>query len=245
MRKLVLRTGKNLVPILSSSDIDRLAEYILSKYMPEALESPRAVDVDLLAERLGLTMDFQYLTNTDIFLGMMVFEDTNTLPVYDPATNRAVYISAKKGTVIIDNRLLEPHKEHRLRFTVGHELAHSLLHADYFRANPRVELDLKAVACRCDTIRACGKRQRTPVDWAEWQANTYSSSSLIPTRTLMKLITPDLVRGNHYDAAHSIFMTSEVYNVSPEAARIRIEKLGVYEGVDKKRIQENYRTFFA
>ena len=54
---------------------------------------------------LGMTPDYQYLSHNGVYLGMTVFNDTNKVPVYDPATNRAEYISAKARTVIIDNRL--------------------------------------------------------------------------------------------------------------------------------------------
>lgn len=67
-----------------------------------------------------------------VYLGMTVFNDTNKVPIYDPATNRAEYISAKARTVIIDNRLLDENQRHRFRFTLGHEGGHDIFHSGYF-----------------------------------------------------------------------------------------------------------------
>lgn len=54
------------------------------------------IDIDGFAQSyLGLTQDFQYLSHNGIYLGMMIFNDTNKVPVYDPATKEPS-ISARK-----------------------------------------------------------------------------------------------------------------------------------------------------
>lgn len=100
-------------------------------------KSPQEIDIDLLAQDyLGMEQDFQYLSHCGVYLGMTVFNDTDKVPVYDPSTNRAEYISAKAHTVIIDRTLLENNQEHRYRFTMGHEAGHEFLHKEYFAYDP-------------------------------------------------------------------------------------------------------------
>ena len=98
---------KSGAPVLSKKEIDTIGENIVGDFMPEALKSPQEIDIDLLAQDyLGMEQDFQYLSHCGVYLGMTVFNDTDKVPVYDPSTNRAEYISAKAHTVIIDRTLL-------------------------------------------------------------------------------------------------------------------------------------------
>lgn len=90
--------------------------------MAEALRTPQEIDIDLFVQDyLGMEQDFQYLSHCGLYLGMTVFNETDKIPVYNPAKYCAEYISAKANTVIIDNSLLEENQEHRYRFTMGHE----------------------------------------------------------------------------------------------------------------------------
>ncbi|MCU6720111.1 hypothetical protein OCV67_09220 [Porcipelethomonas ammoniilytica] len=97
------------------------------------MKNPSPVDIDgFLENYLGTTPDY----HNGIYLGMTVFHDTNCIPVYDLANNRAEYISAKANTVIFDSRLLEENQEHRYRFTAGHEAGHVVFHTPYFAYDP-------------------------------------------------------------------------------------------------------------
>lgn len=90
--------------------------------MAEALRTPQEIDIDLFVQDyLGMEQDFQYLSHCGLYLGMTVFNETDKIPVYNPAKYCAEYISTKAKTVIIDNSLLEENQEHRYRFTMGHE----------------------------------------------------------------------------------------------------------------------------
>lgn len=40
---------------------------------------------------------------------------------------------AKSGTILIDSRLLAEKQSKRLRFTLAHELAHWMIHQDYYK----------------------------------------------------------------------------------------------------------------
>ena len=96
-----LRVKNNGVPILSKAEIDAIGERFVQDFQPEVLTNPSPVDIEGFIEfYLGMTPDYQYLSHNGVYLGMTVFNDTNKVPVFDPATNRAEYISAKARTVI-------------------------------------------------------------------------------------------------------------------------------------------------
>ncbi|MEG1926349.1 MAG: hypothetical protein RR415_11460, partial [Ruthenibacterium sp.] len=86
-------------PILNKAEIDDIGEHLVADFCPEAMRVPMTIDIDSFVETyLGFTQDYQYLSHNGIYLGMTVFCDTNKVPVYDPAHERAEYISAKAGT---------------------------------------------------------------------------------------------------------------------------------------------------
>ena len=164
-----LRVKNNGVPILSKAEIDAIGERFVQDFQPEVLTNPSPVDIEGFIEfYLGMTPDYQYLSHNGVYLGMTVFNDTDKVPVFDPATNRAEYISAKARTVIIDNRLLDESQRHRYRFTLGHEGGHDIFHSGYFSYNPDQvsifddELIAPMIQCRVDNPRTFARygRQR-------------------------------------------------------------------------------------
>lgn len=127
-----VRRKRSGAPILSRKEIDDIAENLIADFCPEALRTPQQIDIDLFVQDyLKMDQDYQYLSHCGVYLGMTVFNDTDKIPVYDPVTDRAEYISAKARTVIIDNTLLEENQEHRYRFTMGHESGHGYFHSEF------------------------------------------------------------------------------------------------------------------
>lgn len=131
------RTKQNGVPVLSKKEIEIIGENFLRDFCPDALINPQPVDVERFLELyLGLKIDYQFLSNDCRYLGMMVFNDTDKVIIYNPEKNEADYIHADARTVLIDNRLLEENQEHRYRYTVGHECGHDIFHSGFYAFNP-------------------------------------------------------------------------------------------------------------
>ena len=69
----------NGVPILSKAEIDAIGERFVQDFQPEVLTNPSPVDIEGFIEfYLGMTPDYQYLSHNGVYLGMTVFNDTNT-----------------------------------------------------------------------------------------------------------------------------------------------------------------------
>ncbi len=243
------RTG---VPVLSKNHIDIIAEQFIADFCPEALQIPMAIDIEGFAQDyLGLKQDFQYLSHNGVYLGMMVFNDTNKVPIYDPATKRAEYVSEKARTIIIDNGLLNDGQERRYRFTMGHEVAHDIFHTGYYRYNPdQVSLfDGEAspmVQCRIDSSKINNKQitQGTDSEWMEWQANRFSSAILMPTSMVRRLIALHPKEHSAFGAACWVMIVAHNFNVSAQAAEIRLRDLGLISEFSKIDV-ENELTIFA
>ena len=97
----IFETKRNSLPIVSKSALDIMAERMLHDFCPKALAVPTAINIDRFVVRgLGMEQDFQFLSHNGLFLAMTVFNDTDRVPIYDPSTKRAEYISAEARTIL-------------------------------------------------------------------------------------------------------------------------------------------------
>lgn len=253
-----VRRKRSGVPVLSRNEIDEIGEGLVRDFNPLALITPQEIDIDLFVQDyLGMQQDFQYLSHCGVYLGMTVFNDTDKLPVYNPQTNAAEYISEKARTVIIDNSLLSTNQEHRYRFTMGHEAGHGFLHNEYFSYDPNQltlfgmndgAFDVPMIQCRVDAVKLCStKRSWSDMDWMEWQANAVSSAILMPKSMVIKAVEEVIEKKRNNDLLPyaKIFKVSSLFNVSFEAAEYRLKELKLFEHNYKinKAIMDFYPIF--
>lgn len=238
-----LQVKSNGVPILKKGEIDVIGERFVQDFQPEVLTNPSPVDIESFIEfYLGMTPDFQYLSHNGVYLGMTVFNDTNKVPIYDPVTNRAEYISAKARTVIIDNRLLDKSQRHRFRFTLGHEGGHDIFHSGYFSYNPNQmslfddESIAPMIQCRLDSgiANRSNSHQWDDHDWMEWQANRLSAAVLMPKSAVELVVRPFIDKLNKpVFRAILVEKLSDIFDVSLQAATNRLKDLGYIKANDK------------
>ena len=239
----ILDVKRNGVPIVSKNMLDIIAERMIQDFCPKALDTFEAIDIDRFVVRgLGMKQDFQLLSHNGIYLGMTVFNDSDRVPIYDPRTKRAEYISVEAGTMIIDTQLLNDKQEHRYRFTAAHEGAHKILHSQHFAYSPN-QLDLfgsecePMVQCRVDMTKQPKRESAwTDADWMEWQANRLASALLMPRCMVRKLTCYQQIETSAFKAAACIRAVSDKFNVSEQAAEIRLKDLGIISDFKKSDI---------
>ncbi len=232
------------IPVISRKQMDEYAEKYLEDFCPECLKEPCAVDIDQFAMKyLGLNQDFQSLSKQGVYLGMILFHDSDRVEVYDEENDVAKYISEKANTIIIDNSLLEDGQEERYRFTMGHECGHGIFHrpgvSDPYDEYLRLfygDSSVEMFRCNLDdrAFVAKEKTQWTDQQWKEWQADAFSSSILMPKSMVIKAI--DEIRsftdpGNMRN--EFIRKISGVFKVSHKAAEIRLSWLGLIESEEQ------------
>ena len=232
MYKPTFKTNANNLPILSRAEIDRIGECLVEDFNPDAIKEPTEIDIDRFITRyLGMTQDFQYLSHCGLYLGMTVFNDSDRVTVFNPDKWRAEFISAKAGTVIIDNSLLAENQEHRYRFTAGHEAAHGILHSAYFarmaERNASATDIMPMVQCRADNTRAfrSSSRKKSDAEWMEWQANCLSSAILMPRSMVIKVAKKAARAGRSVNAGLEAVVST--FNVSNDAAYYRLQEPGL------------------
>jgi Zn-dependent peptidase ImmA (M78 family) len=182
---------------------------------------------------MDFTLEYQYLSHNQVYLGITVFDDTDTLPVYNPEQNRAEFLSVKKNTIIIEGTLADnPNLIHRERFTEGHEASHGLIHPEYYQR--KAQIASLHDYCGCGYSKTCfpdlsgvdgsGKRLKGEA-WLEWQANYLASVLLMPRSAVRRLRNVIEPKGSPYWYLELIQTMVEVFNVSEEAARVRLISL--------------------
>ena len=164
---------------LSREKLEEYATKVLKQYKPKCLSVPQAVDVhDFMENFMKLNIDYKNLSCDNSILGLTSFNN-GIFYVWDDGRETQYPIEVQKGTVILENSLLDSQHDGRERFTVMHECSHQLLHKKIYESVPDISKD-GLLACAKRDIDPGKKRLNTSKDWIEWQANTLAASILTP-----------------------------------------------------------------
>lgn len=251
-----LKKKRNGIPVISNSEIDAHAEEFLKDYNPSVLKNPQPIDMEDFAEfYLNLVLDYVYLSHCGFILGRMVFQEVERVPVYLPKERCADYLFSRRGTLLIDNTLLNDWKEFRLRSTIGHECGHWLFHSDYYINVDRRSYDTyksqpELTGCKNTDIEGSEERTRrrkllTDQDWLEHHAKYFSAAILMPKTPFLSAVS-DSVENSQQNTTALAESLSEIFQVSPSSVNIRLSQLGLKEhiaGMDGKQEKEPYRLF--
>ncbi len=245
-----LRSG---IPILKNCEIDTHAEAFLRDYDATLLTTPKPVDIESFAEfYLGLSLDYVYLSHCGLILGRMVFQEVEPVPVYLPKEKSADYLYAKRGTLLIDNTLLDDRKEYRLRSTIGHECGHWVFHSDYYagknkRNHQKNTQPPELTGCKMNDIEGgagiSGRRMlTTDVDWLEHHAKYFSAAVLMPKTPFLQAVA-DLTGEGLLPEAKLSEKLAVIFQVSPASVKIRLKQLSVHQKIvnsGRKQVEMQY-----
>jgi hypothetical protein len=114
------------------------------------------------------------------------------------------------------------HRAHRLRMTLAHEYGHVWLHSGLWQETTESAVSHR---CRREQIEA-----KSLVDWMEWQAG-YAAAALLMAESRLSLVVracceEDRPAPDSGQATSLIQRVSETFDVSEEAARVRLSQLG-------------------
>ena len=249
-----LRSG---IPILRNCEIDAHAEAFLRDYDATLLTIAKPVDIESFAEfYLGLSLDYVYLSHCGLILGRMIFQEVEPVPVYLPKEKCADYLYAKRGTLLIDNTLLDDRKEYRLRSTIGHECGHWVFHSDYYvgenKRNHQKNTQLAEITgCKKTDIDGgagiSGRRRlTTDADWLEHHAKYFSVAILMPKTPFLQAVS-ELTDKDLLTETELTEKLAAVFQVSPASVKIRLEQLSAHQTIGSSvRTQEDrqYKPLF-
>ena len=225
----------HMVPLIYGSELEDVAEDFLSRYYPEALEVPMAVDPYQLAKNMGLKVKETHLTKTCTVFGQMCFKDCE-MEYYDTEDREFKKAFVEKGTILLDPKVFFMRNLGSVNNTIAHECVHWDKHRKFFELQSLFNPDACSIRCQV-TESTNRKNERTEYEWMEWQASALAPRILMPKKTVIvkirELIEKNrqlLPNGNRLDIYESvIFELAEFYGVSKQAAKIRMLDLGYEE----------------
>ncbi|MCL2055582.1 MAG: ImmA/IrrE family metallo-endopeptidase [Oscillospiraceae bacterium] len=182
--------------------LDHFARQTLNLYDPQLLlGEPTATPIDRIIEfDYGIRIEYVYLRANGNELGKMIYDD-GFAGIFNPETQEYEITSVSSGTMLIDEQLLPPASPGRLRFTQAHELAHWILHKDFF-----TDSYIAAAAYKFDNNIKSGM---------EWQANYFASELLMPSVQVKKAYY-----NSNTTQPGKIFSLANIFNVSYQAMSI-------------------------
>ena len=181
-------------------------------------------------------------------LTRLIEQDTEDLDLYADLTalgpdveGVTEFTPGRKPTVKISEKLSNNERqETRLRTTLTHEYGHVRFHAylweleppqrDFLRSNPNANKQI----CKRDGILNADQ-----YDWMEWQAGYICGAILMPVTHLHRVVGAYQAAKNIFGAvreqsAHGVKLIESVrtaFQVSSDAARVRLTKLGILSDV--------------
>ena len=213
-------------------ELDRECERIVGSFLRKRhgeVRPPITTDeLSILIEQADASLD----SSVDL---SMYGEDVEGMTVFYPDQGPEVSIS--------DRLANDPRWENRLRTTLAHEYGHVHFHrylwAEKFmtgRLFDRQSTENKAI-CKRDTILDARN-----YDWMEWQAGYVSGAILMPVSSIRRLVS-DFCAEHDLHAAVAVMSEQgqqivgavmEAFQVSEEAARVRLFKLSLLASSDSQ-----------
>ncbi|WP_010651618.1 helix-turn-helix domain-containing protein [Oceanobacillus massiliensis] len=240
------RLSEYLVPVISKEGLDKVAETFLKKYYPVALEKPMKVPARKIAKRMGLKVHKVHITQLGTIFGQIYFSDSR-IKYYDITTGTYKKARVKRGTILIDPDVFFMRNIGSMNNTIIHECVHWDLHKNFFELEKLYNPEARAISCQ---VRegAEDERNRTPLDWMEWQANALAPRILMPekqTRVKIEELIAKYQKCNEKGYTYTIFEAvvdelSNFFEVSKVAAKIRMidlgykQAIGVYNYIDEQ-----------
>lgn len=174
-----------LVPILRKAEIEKNAEDLLLRYCPTAFTAPAEHNAYLLADRMGLRVEYLPLFRQQGTLSMLFFCNGTVQVADDQQTPaRISTISIPAGTIVINTNAV--HKDF-CQLEIYHECIHYDWHYLFFRLQDMHHSDINKLRTK-HVVVANGKAPGNPVKWMEWQARRGSFGLMMPLGLMRPLL---------------------------------------------------------
>ena len=233
-----LRATKNMVPVISTAELETEADRFLDRYYPEALREPMAVPIEEIAKtQLGLTvLKGHRLTHDFSIFGQICFADTE-VTVFDLFDIGEETITAKRGTIFVDAYTFWERNLGCVNNTIAHEVFHWYRHRLYASIKHILHGE-KVVPHRCPTdMTYPGENEEwTDEQRMEWQANKLAPRILMPRKTFCEKVDELYHAYQFHDSPiQAAVMTciidelASFFKVSKQSAMIRMLDLGYKE----------------
>ncbi|MBN2795119.1 MAG: ImmA/IrrE family metallo-endopeptidase [Clostridia bacterium] len=229
------KLSEYLVPITYKEMLDDVAEDFLTRHYSEALDEPTPIDVEELAERMGLSIEYIHLSKSCTVFGQIYFSDSEA-KFYDNEAGIYRLMDVERGTIIVDPNVFFMRNVGSVNNTIVHECVHWDRHCLFFELEKIYNPMSKVITCQVKEGKKT-ENNGSPYEWMEWQANHLAPRILMPAKTTKQKIE-ELIKKNEKILPHAnradiiesvIFELKEFFGVSIMSAKIRMIDLGYKE----------------
>lgn len=216
---------------LSKIKIEEYAYEFLLENSPESLNKAIQTDVEYIIEnKLNISLQYLKLDTTQNLLGMTIM---NPMKVkYLDENLQIVEEIFDRNTILINEFLAtQENQEHRLYFTLAHEIGHWYLQRKDAYVDSRqqslfgedtVKFNVNRFVDNVDIFNNFKRKKLvTEEDWLEWQANYFASCILMPKR----MFTNEYIKLQNRGIFEIISELSKTFNVSEEAVTYRLKEI--------------------
>ena len=228
-RSQYLPLDQYLIPVLNADRLEDAADSFLVNYYPELFLSAIPTDAELLAERMGLTVVEMPLISKGLY-GQTVFYDTTV-------ETEEGHVPVKGGTIIL-NTSVEYSAAQRSKIII-HECYHYYAHDLFIWGQSLYKDDVACFDCPI-TLGAYPSGSKSPIFWAEWQAQQITPRIQMHRLTvgaLLDEIEERLANGyriathNGYEETKAEFVVrvvADYFHTSRRNAKNRLISLGYH-----------------
>lgn len=238
----------SLVPIINKDQLEAATVDFLRRHYPEALKKPTAVDPQILAEKMGLTVDLREITKDFSVFGQIYFYDSES-EFYDKNSDEMVKISVKARSIFVDPKAYFLRNLGSVNNTIVHECVHWDLHRKAFELERLY--NSSATKIKCQVAGGIKGSTRDATDWMEWQANALAPRIQMPLSTfktkafeLIKKYRNEMETNERIDVMEPVIEELAIFFcVSRLAAKIRMidagyeEAIGTFTFIDSRYIK--------
>jgi Zn-dependent peptidase ImmA (M78 family) len=172
--------------ILNKEELETMAEEVSNKYFPNRGVENITLDPYDLAEKLGVDIEWKYITPNNKILGMIFLDDClyYVWPhrIVEPG-DKPTQELFKKNSIVINQCVLDGKKDRKEEnFIVMHELAHMIKDADYITNTDKQKIHM----CKNTVFKRAAWYEKTKeLECIERQAS-YLAAALLMPRDLIK-----------------------------------------------------------
>ncbi|MGC8718427.1 MAG: transcriptional regulator [Thermodesulforhabdaceae bacterium] len=234
--KYLTPLSDSLVPYIKKEDMEKVSTEFLSKHYPEALKTPMAVEPQVLAERMGLSIEMKEITKDFSVFGQIYFHDCDA-EFYDENSDEMVQTHVKARTIFVDPKAYFLRNLGSVNNTIVHECVHWDLHRKAFELERLYNSSPTRI--KCQVVGGIKDSNRDATDWMEWQANTLAPKIQMPL-AMFKTKAFELIKQYRYelgtdeliDVMETVIDTlATFFCVSRTAAKIRLIDAGYEEAI--------------
>ena len=189
--------------------LETISRKVIKDYDPALIHQPATIPIeDIIEKQYKLTIVYQKIRKTGKILGETAFDDT-FVAIYDDEKGY-IWLPVKRGTIIIDEKLLHPRSYGRLRFTLAHELAHWVIHQYIYSGSGQTAAMQQSITKSSEVDKA-----------VERQADLLGSFILMPAGQVK------IGFYNNRINPHLTETLAKIFGVSKQAMDIRLQGLGL------------------